>query len=162
MDLTFGARGSKGSSVEVNVSFDGNVGGKAWVFTGRAEQDESEDFLGDEPVPFLGGEVGFARGKSSAKIIFECADRTFGGVAAVGIWGDKLEVDVALAEGFMHGTRALVVEDVESGGSTMLLDVFIARLPGFSDLQGLSVLEKLGVDGVGVVLVEDKDILVSA
>ena len=36
----------------------------------------------------------------------------------------------------------------------------MTRLPGFSDIQVLTVLEKLGVDGVGVVVVEDKDILV--
>ena len=36
----------------------------------------------------------------------------------------------------------------------------MACRPGYSDLQGLSVLEKLGVDGVGVVVVEDKDVLV--
>ena len=95
-------------------------------------------------------------------MILECVDHTFGSISGVGIWRDKLEVDVELAEGFLHGTGALVVEDVESGGCTVLLEVFIARLPGFSDLHDLPVLEKLGVDGVGVVVVEDKDILVSA
>ena len=62
------------------------------------------------------------------------------------IWGDKLKVDIVFAEGFLHGTGALVVKDVESGGCTVLLEVFMARLPGFSDLQGLTVLERLGVD----------------
>ena len=38
----------------------------------------------------------------------------------------------------------------------------MARFPGFSDIQGLTVLQKLGVDGVGVVVVEDEYILVSA
>ena len=66
----------------------------------------------DETVPLLGGEVRVSRGKSSAKVIFELADRTFGSVAAVGIWRNKLEVDVVLAEGFMHVTGALGVEDV--------------------------------------------------
>ena len=80
----------------------------------------------------------------------------------MGIWGDKLEVNVVLAEGFLHGDGALVVKDLESGGCNMLLDVFMACLPGFSDLQGLPVLEKLGVDGVGVVVVEDEGMLVSA
>ena len=31
---------------------------------------------------------------------------------------------------------------------------------GYSDLQGLSILEKLGVDGVGVVVVAERDVLV--
>ena len=84
--------------------------------------------MGDETVPFFGGEVRVKRGEYSANIIFECADCTFGGVAAVCIWKDKLEVDAALAEGFLHGTGALVVEDVESGVLTMLLEVFMARL----------------------------------
>ena len=37
----------------------------------------------------------------------------------------------------------------------------MAYCPGCSDLQVLSVLEKLGGDGVGVLVVEDKDILVT-
>ena len=36
----------------------------------------------------------------------------------------------------------------------------MACRPGCSDLQGLLVLENLGVDGVGVVVVENKDVLV--
>ena len=44
----------------------------------------------------------------------------------------------------------------------MFLEVFMARLPVFSDIKGLPVLEKLSVDGVGVAVVEDEDILVSA
>ena len=43
-----------------------------------------------------------------------------------------------------------------------MLEVLMARLPGFSDLQGLTVLEKLGVDGIGVVVLEDEDVLVTA
>ena len=38
----------------------------------------------------------------------------------------------------------------------------MVRRPSCSDLQGLSVLGKLGVDGVGVVVVEDEDVLVPA
>ena len=56
----------------------------------------------------------------------------------------------------------LVVEDAESEGCTVLFDVFMARCTGCSDLQGLLVLENMGVDGVGVVVVEDEDILVPA
>ena len=34
--------------------------------------------------------------------------------------------------------------------------------PGCSDLQGLSVFEKVGVDEVGVVVIEDKDVMIPA
>ena len=47
-----------------------------------------------------------------------------------------MEVGVVLVEGFLHGTGALVVGDVESGGCTVLLEVLLARLPGLSDIQG--------------------------
>ena len=76
--------------------------------------------MGDETVPFLGGKVGVARGESSAKMIIECADRTFSGIASVGIWGNKLEVNVVLAEGFLHGMGALVIKNVDIGGCTVL------------------------------------------
>ena len=72
-------------------------------------------------IPFLGGKFGVARGESGAKMIFECADCTFGGVAAVGVRGKNLEVNVVLAEGFLHGVGALIVEDADSGGCTLLL-----------------------------------------
>ena len=75
----------------------------------------------NETIPLLGGKVGVPRGDSGAKVIFECADCTFGGVVEVGVRGNKLEVNVVLSEGFLHGVGALVVKDVESGGCTMLL-----------------------------------------
>ena len=76
--------------------------------------------------------------------------------------GNKLEVDIVFAEGFLHGTGAFIVADVESGSRTMLLEMYVASFPGFGDFQGFTVLQKLGVDGVGVVVVEDEYILVSA
>ena len=53
-------------------------------------------------------------------MILECANRTFGRVAAMCIWWDKLEVDIVFEEGFLHGTGAIVFEDVESGIRTLL------------------------------------------
>ena len=80
----------------------------------------------------------------------------------MGVWGNNLEINILFAEVFLHGVGALFVEDVESGGYTVSFEVFVVRRPGCSDLQGLSVLEKLGVDEVGVVVVEDEDVLVTA
>ena len=105
------------------------MGRKTWVSAGIVDQVEVNHCLGDDTVPFLGGKVGVARGESSAKMILECADHTFGSVVAVGIRGNKLEVNIVIVELFLHGMGALVVEDVEIGGSTVLLEVFMARLP---------------------------------
>ena len=110
----------------------------------------------------MGWEVGVTRGKSIAKVVLECVNRTFSGVATMCIWGDKLEVDIIFSEGFFHGTGAFIVKDVENRIRTVLLEMFVARSPGFGDFQGLPVLQKLGVDGVGVVVVENEYISVSA
>ena len=109
----------------------------------------------------MGWEVGVTRGKSSAKVIIECVNQMFGGIEAMCIYRDKLEVYIVFAEGFLHGTRSFVVEDVESGSRTVLLEMSVARSPGFGGFKGFPVLQKLGMDGVGVVVVEEKYILVS-
>ena len=96
------------------------MGIKDRVCAGRLEQLESDQGLGDEAIPFLRGKVWVARSDSGAKMIFECADCTFIVVVVVGVQGDKLKVNVVFAEGFLHGVGALVVEDVDSGGFTML------------------------------------------
>ena len=57
---------------------------------------------------------------SGAKMIFECVDCTFGGVSAVGVRGDKLEVNVVFAGETLHCVGEIFVEDVESGICTML------------------------------------------
>ena len=122
------------------------MGGKAWVSARGTEQIESEDCLGDETFPLLGWEVGVTRGQSSAEVILEGVNCTFGGVAAMGIWGDKLEFDIVFAEGALHSSGEFVVKDVESGSCAVLLEMFVARYPGVGDFEGLAVLQKVGVD----------------
>ena len=109
----------------------------------------------------MGWEFGVTRGESSAKVIFEYENLTFGGVAAMTIWEDKLEVKVVFAEGFLHGSGAFVINNVESRSCAVLLEMFVARYPGFGGFEGLPVIQKLGMDGVGVVVLEDEYILVS-
>ena len=40
--------------------------------------------------------------------------------------------------------------------------MFVARCPVYSDIQGLPIFEKVGVDGVGVVVTKNKYILIPA
>ena len=106
------------------------MGVKTWVCAGRSEQVKSEYCLGDETVPFLGGGVRVARDESSVKVILECANCTFGGVAAMCIWGGKLEFDILFLEGFLPGTVSFIVKDVESGRRTALLEMFVVCFLG--------------------------------
>ena len=91
------------------------MGGKAWVHARGTDQIESEDCLRDETVTLLGWEVGVTRGQSSADMILEGANCMFGGVAAMGIWGDKLKVDIVFAEGALQDLCHLQVS-VKDGG----------------------------------------------
>ena len=93
---------------------------KACVYEGRSAYIDIYHSLGDEKIQFLGGKGRFAGSESGAKMIFECADHTFGGVAAVGVREDKLEVNVVFAEEFLHFVGALVIKDVESGSCTIM------------------------------------------
>ena len=111
--LKFGARGSKGHGIEVKVSVYGGVGGNYWVRARGAEQIKSEDCLGEDTVPLLGWEVGVTIDQSSAEVILEGANCTFGGVAAMGIWGGNLGGDIVFAEVALHSAGAFVVKDVE-------------------------------------------------
>ena len=122
------------------------MGGKAWVCVREKEQIESEDCLGDETVPFLGWEVGVIRGQSSAEVIIEGVNCMFGGVAEIGILGDKLEVDIVFVEGVLHSAGAFVVKDVDSGSCAVLLEIFVARYPGVGDFEGLAVIQKVDMD----------------
>ena len=94
----------------------------------------------------MGWEVGVTRGQSSAEVILEGANCTFGGIAEMGIWGEKLEVGIVFAEGALHSAGAFVVKDLESGRCAVLLEMFVARYPGVGDFEGLAVLQKVGVD----------------
>ena len=76
------------------------MGRKAWVCARRAEQIEIEDCLGDEAVPFLGWEVGVTRGESSAEVIIEGVNRTFSGIAEMGIWGTSWKLTLYLRKAF--------------------------------------------------------------
>ena len=138
------------------------MGGKAWVFARRAEQIEIEECLGDETVPLLGWEVGVTRGESRAKVILEGANHTFGGVATMGIWRDKLEVDIVFSEGFCMVLGHLLLSMWIVGAAPSCWRCPCHVIQTLVIFQGLPVLQKLGVDGVGVVVVEDEYKLVSA
>ena len=93
--------------------------------------------MGDDTVPLLGWEVGVTRGQARTEVIIEGANCMFGGVAAMGIRGDKLEVDIVFAEGVFHSAGAFDVKDVESGSCDILLEMFVAHYPGVVGFQGL-------------------------
>ena len=53
-------------------------------------------------------------------MILEGADGSLSSVASIHVWGDKLECDIFILEGFPEVIGALVVEDVQGRGMSVL------------------------------------------
>ena len=96
------------------------------------------------------------------KMIFPCLDCAFGGVAAVAVGRDALEVDVIFLEGFLEFVGAFVVEDVKGGRVAIGLKARVQAGPGGYDFARLACFQRMGEDGVAVVIIEDHDVLVAA
>jgi hypothetical protein len=70
---------------------------ESWVDAGCAHEVQCLCALVDETAPQVHWEVGVQTGKSSHKMIFPNSDYSFGGVLAMIVRGDKLEVNVGFA-----------------------------------------------------------------
>jgi hypothetical protein len=60
-----------------------------WIDARRAQQVETDERLGKEPIPQMKWEVG---------MILICADITLGGVAAANSWGCQLVVNASVPQ----------------------------------------------------------------
>ena len=91
-----------------------------------------------EEVPFGEREFWIARCKAGAEMIFPCLDSAFGGVAAVAVGRDALEVDVVFLEGFFEFVGAFVVDNVEGGSVAIGLEAFVQGRPRGCDFACLA------------------------
>jgi hypothetical protein len=58
--------------------------------------------------------------------------------------------------------RAFVIQDVEIGSIAIRLKAGMECRPGLSELAGLAGLDRLGEDGVTIIVVEHHDIIVAS
>ena len=65
-----------------------------WIDARRAQQVESDEHLGKEPIPQMKWEVG---------MILKCADISLGGVATVNNWGCQLVVNAPVLQKVLQG-----------------------------------------------------------
>ena len=75
---------------------------------------------------------------------------------------DALGVNVFLLEGFLEFVGAFVIENVEGGRVAIELKARVQAGPGGCDLACLACFQRMGEDGVAVVIIEDHDVLVAA
>ena len=100
--------------------------------------------------------------ESSDEVVLECADGTFGIVASVDSWRDKLECSVGVMEVVFEGLTALIVHDVELWFATVADKAIIEELVGFEYGGSFSIGNGCDIDGIAVVMVEQEDVVVAS
>jgi hypothetical protein len=86
-------------------------------------------------------------------------DCLFGGVTLVAVRRDELETNVIFCGRLFEFLRAFVFKNVEFRGIAMYLESGVEAGPGVGEFASLTGLERLGEDGVTVVIVENHHII---
>ena len=112
-------------------------------------------------VPEMEGKVWVAGAKAGNKMVFEGADSTFGCVAAMHVGRSELIVDALLLKKLLEDGGALVIESGQArlkAGSLEAAEYVGVRC---EDGGSRSIFHGHGVDGIAIVVVEDKNIFVA-
>lgn len=94
-------------------------------------------------------------------MIFEGADGALGGVATMGRWRDKLEVDSELFHFRLHGFGNLVVEALKKGTETTGCKKCEHAFVCSDHFWCAAILHGLGMDVIAVVVVHNEEIVVA-
>ena len=90
--------------------------------------------MGHERIPFGDRELGIAGCKAGAEVVLPCLDVSFGGVAAMAVRRDSLEVNIASLEGLFELIGAFIVEDVQFWCMAICLEFFLQFCPAVGKL----------------------------
>ena len=71
--------------------------------------------MGDEAVPDMQGEVGVATTEAGYKFILVLLDGAFGGIGAMKVWRNELELDTVIAQKFFYAAGAFIVKHLVLG-----------------------------------------------
>jgi hypothetical protein len=99
--------------------------------------------------------------KDGNEMILERPDGTFGCVSTVFLRGNTLELDLVLREGVFEILRTFIVENMEIGRMALAQKQLVSGLPSIADAGGLPIRNGNSVNRVSVLVVEDKDIIVT-
>ena len=94
-------------------------------------------------------------------MIFEGPNGTFCTVCSMFFGRHSLEGNVVLGKGIFQFVGAFVVENMESWSMALSNEDFVGLLPGIADAGGLTIGKRLGMDGVGVLMIENKDVVIA-
>ncbi len=115
----------------------------------------------EESIPFSKGELGVYSAKNGDKMVFERANGTFGGIGAVFFRRDTLKGYLVADEGVFEILGTFIVQDVQVDWMALNTKFFVDGFPGITNAGCLPVGKSNSVDRVGVLVVEDKDVVIS-
>jgi hypothetical protein len=108
------------------------------------------------------GNFGVACGETGTEMVLPSLDCSFSGVTSVAVRRDELETNVIFFERLFEFLRAFVVKNVEFRGIAMHLEPGVEAGPGVGEVASLMGLERLGEDGVTVIIVENHHIIITS
>ena len=94
-------------------------------------------------------------------MILKCPYGAFGGFGSMFFWWYSLEGDIVFLKSVFEILGASVIRDVKFTLMTMFDEELVGVLPNSTDVGGLTVGNSSGMDRVGVVVIEDEDVMVT-
>lgn len=128
----------------------------------RAKQVEGQDRLREEAIPFRHWKIGVNGAERGYEMIFEGPDSAFGSIGAMFFGGYALKGDVVFRKGIFDFVGAFIVKNVKIGRMTVLNEFFVNRLPSIANAGSLAIGNGDSMNGVGIVVVEHKNVVVTA
>jgi hypothetical protein len=163
MTNNFSARRSKWCSIEIAVTKERSMSSRqGWMHARRAQQIERQDGLGEKSIPIGQWEMRINRAEGRNKMILESPNGSFCSIGLIFFRRHALERDVAFNKGILEFLKALVVKNVKIGGMTLGDERFMSRLLSFANASRLTIRNGCGVNGVGVMMTEDKNAVIAA
>ena len=154
-----GAQGGERSTIEIELTEQGGVSRERRMDARRTEEVEGQNCLRKETIPFGERELGVDGAKNGDKVIFECPNGTFGSIDAMFFRWNALELDFVLGKSIFE-VLTLVVKNVEIGRMAVVNKKFVGLLPGIANASCLAIRNGNGMNGIGVLMVENKNIII--
>jgi hypothetical protein len=118
--------------------------------------------LRKETIPLSHWKIGVDGDETRNEVVFERANGTFSGVDAVFMRWYTLEGYAIGKKSIFEVLCAFIVEDVEFRGVALVHKEFVCSFPGVSNAGAFAVGNADGVNGIGVLVVEDENIMVAS
>jgi hypothetical protein len=119
--------------------------------------------LGKKAVPFAEWIGSIDGAEDGDEMIFQSSDGTFGGVDSMFMRRNALELDFVFQEGCFEILGTFVVKDMEFRRVSLLDEQFVGGLPCIAnDGCGLAIGNGDGMDVVGILMVENEEVVVAS